>query len=103
VTLFDALYRLRIRANYGNLDTFVEGCESVSEAQAFAGALHVVIDATVATLESVLVAYAGDHLLVSTLEDMERRVGDDSTIAVRLAFHRDTDGSGFARRTAQHH
>lgn len=56
VTLFDALYRLRIRANYGNLDTFVEGCESVSEAQAFAGALHIVIDATVATLESVLVA-----------------------------------------------
>ena len=42
VTLFDGLYRLRIRANYGNLDTFVEGCESTSEAQAFARALHVV-------------------------------------------------------------
>jgi len=87
VTLFDALYRLRIRANYGNLDTFVEGCESASEAQAFAKALHVVTDATVAALEAVLVAYAGGEPLASTLESMQRRMGDESTIAARLAFH----------------
>jgi len=87
VTLFDALYRLRIRANYGNLDTFVEGCESASEAQAFARALHVVTDATVAALEAVLVAYAGAELLASTLKSMQRRMGDESTIAVRSAFH----------------
>ncbi len=87
VTLFDALYRLRIRANYGDLDTFVEGCESASEAQAFARALHVVTDATVAALESVLVAYAGAGPLESTLEAMQRRMGDESAIEVRLAFH----------------
>src|SRR5690625_3652312 len=87
VTLFDALYRLRIRANYGNLDTFVEGCESASEAQAFAKALHVVTDATVAALESVLVAYAGTGALESTLTALQRRMGNESTIAIRLAFH----------------
>jgi len=87
VTLFDGLYRLRIRANYGNLDTFVEGCESTSEAQAFARALHVVIDATVASLESVLVSYAGTGPLESTLKALRRRMSDESAITVRLAFH----------------
>lgn len=86
VTLINALYRLRIRANYGDVDTFVDGCRDENEARDFAKSLHIVIDATVTALESVLASYTGTELLASTYRALARR-SEEETLKIRLTHH----------------
>jgi len=86
-TLFDVLYRLRIRANYGNVDAFVEGCGSLNDAKEFAQAIYVVVDATAATLEALLQAYAGSALLASVITELSRRHSTEEVVAARASIH----------------
>jgi hypothetical protein len=87
VTIFDALYRLRVRANYGNVDTFVEGCSNIREAQDFANALYVIVDASVTTLEALLKAYSGTRAYESVLLELSKRQTKELTVSVRTTYH----------------
>lgn len=86
VTIFNALYRFRVRANYGNVDTFVEGCSSPLEAQEFAIALFEVVDASLATLEVLLCAYAGEDVYRKVLLELSRRHSSWEPVAVRTGL-----------------
>lgn len=87
VTIFDGLYRLRITANYGNVDAFVDGCPSQDDALGFARALFVVVDSTIAALEAALVAYAGPGCHERVLTEAQSRNRGSPVIEARAEYY----------------
>lgn len=86
-TLFDVLYRMRLRANYGEVDTFVIGCSSPTEGKNFAAALTVIVDCTLAVLESILIKYWGANIYKVTLKDYASRHESREPIRSRLEYY----------------
>ena len=64
-TVFDLFWRLRKKAHYDEADTFVLGAAGTRDAAAFAQALVYVTDATIASLEGLIEAYAGPEPLAA--------------------------------------
>ena len=58
-TLFDLLWRLRIRSNYREGDDFLTGALSEADAAAFHGALCDIVAATLLTVEIYLAHHTG--------------------------------------------
>ncbi len=87
-TLFDFLYRLRLRASYGEADLFVLGARDEREARRFAEALVLVCDATVAALEALIAAYAGPAALADAAERYTDRT-DSNVVAARASAWRE--------------
>jgi hypothetical protein len=87
-TVFDLFWRLRMKANYDDADTFVLGAGGVADARAFADSLAIVADASVAALESVVVAYLGPDLVGDFASSYQEKVRADagSPVAVRAAL-----------------
>jgi hypothetical protein len=75
-TLFDLLWRLRVRSNYREGDDFLTGAMSEADAAAFHGALCDIVAATLLTVEIYLAHVVG----VATLETCARRVPIPATL-----------------------
>lgn len=69
-TLFDLLYRLRIRSNYQEGDAFLTGPLSASDAADFHNALCTIVGATMLTVEIFLAHHVG----ATTLEANAKKV-----------------------------
>jgi len=87
-TVFDLFWRLRMKANYDDADTFVLGAGGVADARAFADSLAIVADASVAAIEGVVVAYVGPDLVGDFASSYQQKVRADagSPVAVRAAL-----------------
>lgn len=83
-TLFDFLYRLRVRANYGDVDTFVVGCPSALEARQFTRSLFRISDSTLAVIEALLLRYLGKKRVRGLLEQAYYRYGKASVLGMRI-------------------
>lgn len=85
-TLFDLLYRLRIRANYGDADTFVLGARSLDEAHDFARNLAIVADMTMGVIEGIVSAYVGRDRFTDGLQTYatKRRCQPSDAVGARL-------------------
>lgn len=83
-TLFDFLYRLRVRANYGDIDTFVIGCSSALEARRFTRDLLIVADTSTAIVEAILMRYLGKRRLTQLLERVAKGHGNPPILRNRL-------------------
>lgn len=86
-TVFDILWRLRKKANYDDADVFVLGAASELDARRLGAGLAFVMDATVAALEALIVAYVGADELV-TMADRYRRkkhANPQSALSLRVA------------------
>lgn len=66
-TLFDLLYRLRIRSNYQEADAFLRGALSSADAESFHRALCDVVAATLLTMEIYLAHQIGVTVLQNEL------------------------------------
>lgn len=62
-TVFDIFWRLRKKANYGDADVFVLGASGEADARRLAESLMIVTDATVASVEVLIAAYAGTDVI----------------------------------------
>lgn len=89
-TVFDLFWRLRMKANYDDADTFVLGAAGVADARAFADSLAIVADASVAAIEGLVIAYVGPDLVGDFASSYQRKVGADagSPVTVRAALLR---------------
>lgn len=87
-TVFDLFWRLRMKANYDDADTFVLGAGGVADARAFADSLAIVADASVAAIEGVIVAYVGPDLVGDFASSYQQKVRAESgsPVAVRAAL-----------------
>jgi len=87
-TLFDLFWRLRMKANYEDADTFVLGAAGIPDARAFADSLAILADASVAALEALVIAYVGpdDYSRFVTSYRDRVRANPDSPVAVRAAM-----------------
>jgi hypothetical protein len=86
-TLYDLLYRLRRRANYGDVDTFVTGSSSLPDARKFAHSLEVITDCTVATIEALLSLYMGNDGYKGILTSYAKRHRGSDILSSRLRHH----------------
>lgn len=96
-TIFDLFWRLRMKANYEDADTFVLGAVGVSDAHAFAGALAILADASVAALEALVIAYVGPGHYARFAASYRDRIKaePDSAVALRAElFSVDTANTG---------
>lgn len=75
-TLFDLLWRLRIRSNYQEGDAFLSGPLSPSDAADFHNALCTIVGATLLTVEIFLAHHVG----ATTLEACARKVPIPKTL-----------------------
>jgi hypothetical protein len=85
-TLFDLLYRLRIRSNYDDADALLQGALSSADAAAFHTALCDIVRATLLTIEIYLAHRVGVRELERALHPL--------TIPASLAPHSATARQG---------
>ncbi|MDP9370108.1 MAG: hypothetical protein M3Q03_17870 [Chloroflexota bacterium] len=87
-TLFDFLYRFRIRSNYRDAEAFLLGAGGQSEGMAFNEALINYLQATLFVLELVLSRIMGVDELVSSAKGFMEAVGDpaERTVGARLPY-----------------
>lgn len=78
-TIFNFMYRLRLRVNYEDADTFVVGAPSDDKAQWFAQNLVVVTDALMAATEGVLSAYVDHSDILRMVDGYASKRGCDSS------------------------
>lgn len=69
-TLFDLLYRLRIRSNYDDADALLRGAVSSHDAEAFHSALCDIVGATLLTIEIYLAYRVGPGQLAAALSPL---------------------------------
>ncbi len=68
-TIFDYLWRLRVRSNYRDVSTFLmAGLEDSSHA-AFHGGLLAITDATCLLIQSLIVAYVGPKAYADAVDE----------------------------------
>jgi hypothetical protein len=83
-TLFDLLYRLRIRSNYQEGDAFLTGPLSASDAADFHNALCTIVGATMLTVEIFLAHHVGATTLEANAEKVPiPRTLRDATVLER--------------------
>lgn len=87
-TVFDLFWRLRVKANYEDADTFVLGASGLPDARAFADSLAILADASVAALEALIIRYVGDDLYQTFITSYQDRLMSDdrSPVAVRASM-----------------
>jgi len=73
-TIFDFLYRLRIRSNYEDADSFLMSYQSDSDAHNFHWALGKICWYTMLIIETVIRKYIGEHCFVRAVTDFTNRV-----------------------------
>lgn len=83
-TLFDLLYRLRIRSNYDDADALLQGALTSTDAEAFHAALCDIVGATLLTIEIYLAHRVG----VPALERALRPLAIPATLAAHSATAR---------------
>jgi hypothetical protein len=74
-SLFDFMYRLRTRCDYRDVDAFLEGISSPSEAESFLNGLLTLVGGTLALMEGLIAKYLKEDLYARLAEDFCRRVG----------------------------
>jgi hypothetical protein len=74
-TLFDFMWRLRTRSDYREAESFLEGISLTSYAVSYHHSISIVTSATMATLEVLIVAYAGRELYRSSAQDFLHQTG----------------------------
>jgi hypothetical protein len=88
-TVFDFLYRLRIRSNYEDADAFILGTMSQTDAREFNEALQAVTASTLFLIELHIARRLGAHGMESIIDEF--MVGDEkgfsqNTLGVRRPF-----------------
>ncbi len=76
-TLFDALYRLRIRSNYEDADAFLMGTEDLYDAEEFAKSLKQVVFNTLLSLELLILRYIGMPTFESAMKSFSPRANKE--------------------------
>ena len=76
-TLFDALYRLRIRSNYEDADAVLMGTEDFYDAEEFAKSLKQVVFNTLLSLELLIIRYIGMPTFESAMKSFSPRVNKE--------------------------
>lgn len=86
-TLFDLLYRLRLRANYDQADAFLSGALSPSDAEAFHHTLCMIVASTLLVVEVYLVHRVGRTALETALRPLTiRSTLHTHSVAARTAL-----------------
>lgn len=87
-TIFDFMYRLRLRVNYQDADTFVVGAPSDDTARWFAGNLLLVTDSLMAAVEAVLCTYvdAQEIIKIANAYGAKRRSDSSDPVGRRLNY-----------------
>ena len=88
-TLFDFLYRVRIRSNYEDADTFILGTMTTADAQEFNEALCLLTATTLFLLELHIAARLGSQEIRCTIDEFmqaDTQGYSQKTIAFRRAF-----------------
>lgn len=88
-TLFDFLYRLRVRSNYKDADAFVLSDEATKDAVEFSTALTTVLQGTLFVLEVGIVKSVGKAWFDEVAQGFRTAVGPASRQALgsRVTFH----------------
>jgi hypothetical protein len=83
-SLFDAMYRLRIRSNYEDADTFLTALPSQGEAIAFSKAVRRLCWFTMLVLETLIAKYIGRSAYAHCVSTFEARdIGRHSDLLVK--------------------
>lgn len=87
-TVFDFMYRLRLRVNYQDADTFVVGAPSDETARWFAENLLLVTDSLMAGIEAVVCTYVdpSEILKIATGYAAKRRCDSSDPVGRRLKY-----------------
>lgn len=78
-TIFHFMYRLRLRVNYDDADTFVLGAPYDGKAQWFAQNLLIVTDALMVVTEALIGEYVGREAVRKMAEDYATKRGCDES------------------------
>lgn len=70
-TMFDLFWRIRIKTNYGDPDTFVLGATGKPDAYKFGSSLVTIINATVTAIEVLISSYIGMGMLEGFIKQYE--------------------------------
>lgn len=74
-SLFDFMYRLRTRCDYRDVDAFLEGISSPTEAESFLNGLLTLVHGTLALLEGLIARHLKGDIYSQLAEDFCGRVG----------------------------
>lgn len=72
-TLFDVFWRMRKRSHYGDVDAFIQGVLDPEDAKDLHIDVLTTLGATLAVLETLVVAYQGFEVIERASEDLIRR------------------------------
>jgi len=87
-TFFDGMYRLRIRSNYEDADSFILGTMTSEEAETFYKSIYMILGTTLFIFENLIAKYIGKEKFVDILNDFVNSVPDD-TINKTIKLRRD--------------
>jgi hypothetical protein len=82
-TLFDFLWRLRIRTDYQDIDALIPGTERPHHAVAFHQALVKIVEANLAVFESLIELSSGSETLSEAAKAFVKKTGPESGIGVK--------------------
>jgi hypothetical protein len=82
-TLFDFLWRLRIRTDYQDIDALIPGTERPHHAVAFHQALVKIVEANLAVFESLIELSLGSEVLSEAAKTFVKKAGPESGIGVK--------------------
>jgi len=71
-TIFDCIYRLRIKSNYEEAETYILSEMSKSDADKFYNSLKIVLTSSLLTLEYLIVKHMGKERFKEIVESFER-------------------------------
>ena len=72
-TIFDSLYRLRIRSNYEDADAFMMGTQTTQDAENYHKALVTVTGATLFTIETYIAQFLGKDNFKNLVDEFKKR------------------------------
>lgn len=92
-TIFDIFWRLRMRTNYDDPDTFVLGATGKLDAFRFGNSLVIIINATVTAIEALISCYIGNDMLEKFIKRYELKTKSQINIPIiqRLRIFEDRD------------
>ncbi|MFA5410346.1 MAG: hypothetical protein WC321_00575 [Candidatus Omnitrophota bacterium] len=72
-TIFDSLYRLRIRSNYEDADAFMMGTQTQQDAENYHKALVTITGATLFTIETCIMQFLGKDNFKNLVDEFKKR------------------------------
>jgi hypothetical protein len=83
-TLFDCLFRLRVRANYDDIDSFIIAVDDKDSAYKFHSSLINIGYHTMQATELLILRYIGKNNFVALVSEFKRDVKYDAAVCARL-------------------